>query len=612
MFDYRRGSGRRAATMAVVAGLALSFYAIPAYAGELNDSTVDSENAAVSLNFVAEDSTQVSLAETENGLSMVVLPQQNTEVAEPISSETIFKEEGSDLIAEVNDDETVDETEDVVGIDPDKVAVDDSVASGNDASEVVAVPKSEVAKDQTEETDPNEGHPENGWFTNADGVLTYWVDGAPAAPDRVWYTDGDGNRYYYVAGSVVEKPDMVCYTDEKTGAKYWYENGCYVKGHAFYVSDEYDAPGLEKGYWYWADDDGTIAHDKDTYIPNDENNRVEGGGKWVRVRSDYTMVKGEDYRTSIDDGKWHWWFFDETTGEMLKNFVYVGSNGGKWVYYDDVYGWMVYGEQYRQTKDNPSAGYHWYYFDDYTGATTHGFKWVYDSSDTYYGGKNCYYDMTMGWMLYGWQNINGTWNYFNKYTGRQCSSTNAAWSASQWLNWAGSAAGATNNRYVMVDKTNLRTMVFEREDGVWVPVQDYLCSVASANGNHGAGTIEGFWHLGLLTNAERGVTNGSVYDHGANGFGAQIDNFRNAGSTGLTWSGPALAKIENDRFAKTMYRYHYLQDQGIHSTVGGDRPEQLGKRNTDGCVRLSYTDCKWIFFEVPMYTTIRIYSDVRY
>ena len=395
------------------------------------------------------------------------------------------------------------------------------------------------------------------------------LDDAKATLDG-WVTDESGNRCYYKNGT------RVVGETEIDGSRYLF-----------------DKDGIMLIGWQMV---GSSADSRIVYYGEDG-----------------AMLTGEAFLSSKDGStdERHWYYLDDATGAITYGWKWVDA-GSKWVYYQPGAGWMTYGESFNPCGNQAGDASHWYYFDDATGATTYGWKWLSDSSDIYFGGKKVYYDTGAGWMVYGWQNIDGTWNYFNKYSGGLCSSTNAAWSAAQWLNWSGSSSGATNNTYVMVDKNNLRCMTFERDGGVWVPTHDFLCSVAGSNGNHGAGTVEGFWHLGLLTNAEKGITNGSLYDHGPNGFGAQIDNFLNSGSSGLTWSGDALAKIEVDRFANTMYRYHYVQDQGIHSTVGGDNPDQLGKRNTDGCVRLSYADCRWIFECVPMYTTIRIYSDVRY
>ncbi len=585
------GNKKRVAAVAVAAGLALTVGTGTAVAEELDQLIVSSDTTAAVLSeeaIVVEDDSVVSA--DADGAAASDAPTDSEDQG-GVGTESSTDSFGSGDTATDSGSDTQNEN----GSGSDEGSEDADSAKQGDGTESSA---DSGAKDQDADSasDPvgkdsvematNSAHPENGWWTNpATGELEYYVDGVLTTPDRVFYTDVNGD-------------------------KYWYENGVMREEHAFYD------PATDK--WYWADLGGKCARNKDTYIPlNDAAEagdwRNNGNGKWVRVADDFSLVKGENYSVSRDDSQWHWWYFDACTGQMLKNFVYVASYD-KWCYYDDTFGWMVYGEQYRMSKDNTSAGYHWYYFDDHTGATTYGYRWIADPSDAYYGGKTCYYDTTMGWMLYDWQVINGVWNYFDTSTGRQCSSTNAAHDACLWLNWAGSNSGATNDMYVMVDKGRLRTSVFRKVNGTWVPMQDYLCSVASGSGNHGNGTIEGFWHLGLLTNDERGITNGSVYDHSSSGYGAQIDNFVNSGSSGITWSGPAIGKVADDRFANTSYRYHYLEDQGIHSVVhtGGDEDSQLGQRNTDGCVRLSTINAKWIFDWVPMYTTIRIYSDVRY
>ncbi len=138
----------------------------------------------------------------------------------------------------------------------------------------------------------------------------------------------------------------------------WYDNGVVATEHAFFDPDS-DA-------WYWADADGTIARDKDVYIPKDETKKnadgTWGDGKWVRFDEDRKMVKGEDFRYGS------WYHFDEVTGEMAHGDVYLRSSGGKWVRYDAVTGRMVYGLDYRYGA--------WYYFDPVTGAMAHGGVYV--------------------------------------------------------------------------------------------------------------------------------------------------------------------------------------------------------------------------------------------
>ena len=137
------------------------------------------------------------------------------------------------------------------------------------------------------------------------------------------------------------------------GNTHWYENGKIVKDHAFFDP--------ASNAWYWADADGSIATDKDVFIPKDESDRSKGG-KWVRFDKDRHMVKGEDFRYG------GWYLFDGVTGAMAHGDVFVSSNGGKWVRYDRVSGQMVKGLQWQDGS--------WYYFDRTTGAMAHGNAWV--------------------------------------------------------------------------------------------------------------------------------------------------------------------------------------------------------------------------------------------
>lgn len=182
------------------------------------------------------------------------------------------------------------------------------------------------------------------------------------------------------------------------GVRHWYENGRMARSHAFYdrASDA----------WYWADADGSIARDKDVFIPKDESDRSKGG-KWVRFDKESRMVKGEQHSTKA--GHVGWYYFDPTTGEMAKGMRYVLSNGGKWVYYDATTGIMAHGERY---VDYDAAHTGWYYFDPTTGKMTHGDVYVRSN-----GGKWVRYDRTTGIMVHGLQRQDGSWYYFDQKTG---------------------------------------------------------------------------------------------------------------------------------------------------------------------------------------------------
>ena len=147
--------------------------------------------------------------------------------------------------------------------------------------------------------------------------------------------------------------------------------------------------------WYWFDDDGTMAVDKDAFIPT-KADRSEG--KWVRYDANGAMVKGEDWRY----GGWYW--FDPTTGEMIKGFVLVPvrEGGYKWVYYDDINGQMHHGES--------CINGGWYRFNDITGEMVHG---EYCNSV----GSWYYYDEITGIMQKGRVTHHGKEYYYDPYSG---------------------------------------------------------------------------------------------------------------------------------------------------------------------------------------------------
>ena len=184
----------------------------------------------------------------------------------------------------------------------------------------------------------------------------------------------------------------------ENGTRHWYENGRMARSHAFYDKAS-DA-------WYWADADGSIATDKDVFIPKDESDRSKGG-KWVRFDGNSRMIKGEQHSTKAGHVGWYW--FDPTTGEMAKGMRHIRSNGGKWVYYDATTGIMAHGERY-VNYDRAHTG--WYHFDEATGAMTHGDVYVRSN-----GGKWVRYDRTTGIMVHGLQYQDGSWYWFDRNTG---------------------------------------------------------------------------------------------------------------------------------------------------------------------------------------------------
>ena len=220
----------------------------------------------------------------------------------------------------------------------------------------------------------------SGWGTGSlndttvvfSGSWSFTADTAPITPPSgtASYTFSDVNGWH---------------TDGNK--KYWYDHGVMARDKEVYdpLTDA----------WYWFDQDGTMATDKDVFIPTNAE-RTEG--KWVRYNPEGGMVKGEDFRY----GGWYW--FNPITGEMIKDFVFIPEEGteGKWVYYDKINGQMHHGES--------CIDGNWYYFDEWTGKMVHG---------EYYRDNNWYYyDDVTGIMAHGWVTLpNGERAYYDEVTG---------------------------------------------------------------------------------------------------------------------------------------------------------------------------------------------------
>lgn len=193
-------------------------------------------------------------------------------------------------------------------------------------------------------------------------------------------------------------------------------------------SKEFWDPSTEA--WYWADADGTIARNKDVYLRSN-------GGKWVRYDENGHMVKGEDYRYGA------WYYFDYQTGAMAKGVNLIKADDSeKWVYYDVVTGKMAHGEAYL-SYDRAHTG--WYYFDPYTGEMDHEWAWIPTSN------KWVYYDKCTGIMQHGSLMIDGKPYYLDQTTGEKLSHQQCA---QKVLNVARSRAGIRSADNYIADLRN--------------------------------------------------------------------------------------------------------------------------------------------------------------
>jgi len=156
-----------------------------------------------------------------------------------------------------------------------------------------------------------------------------------------------------------------------------------VTGKYYFYEDGEMARSKEayvNGAWRWFDKDGTMAVDKDVYLSSN-------GGKWVRYNENGEMVKGEDYRY---DG---WYYFEPITGIMMKGPVVLED--GRKVFYDTVNGKMLKGEQIINGET--------YHFDETDGHLTGGREdlfWV------NFDGRDHWYE---NWQRQGWNPGDGSY-----------------------------------------------------------------------------------------------------------------------------------------------------------------------------------------------------------
>ena len=270
---------------------------------------------------------------------------------------------------------------------------------------------------------------------------------------------------------------------------------------------------------------------------------IEKDHKWVFYdQITGWMLYGEQYINN------HWYLFDSHTGAVQYGFQYIEKDH-KWVFYDRVMGWMLYGEQYID------AG--WYYLDSITGAVSYRWTWIPQSE------KWVYYDATSGRMCYEWHNVDGKMHYFDKYTGELRFASNEMYDA-----WSMAQNMSSQTQYLMmINNSACRLFIFQGSKGNWTPLFDWFCSP----GKDSTPTVRGNY-----TVAARGLHFGE-----------------DKGYTCYYW---------------TQFYGDYL----FHSILyypGSMNPMEpwLGQRLSHGCVRLSIENARWIYDRIPRGTKVYSY-----
>ncbi|MGO5418269.1 NlpC/P60 family protein, partial [Collinsella sp. LCP19S3_B11] len=170
---------------------------------------------------------------------------------------------------------------------------------------------------------------------------------------------------------------------------------------------------------------------------------VAGFGRYYAT-SDYFLISGEARLNGSPFGysDFAWYYFDANSHALVTGWKYL-SDGNKWVYYNDLTGCMLYGQQ-RLHSDANDTEYHWYLLDSFTGAASHGFQWIRNQH------KVVYYDPVMSWMIYGWNRVNSVNYLFNNIDGHLQMLDTGDSRKNYYINWALSIALDDSHGYDQV------------------------------------------------------------------------------------------------------------------------------------------------------------------
>ena len=256
---------------------------------------------------------------------------------------------------------------------------------------------------------------------------------------------------------------------------------------------------------------------------------------------------------------------DGTWYASTENGVRTGwYRDGSWYLLSDsgamVTGWQVSGDT-------------WYYADA-SGAMHTG--WVSDGGTWYYLGSSG--AMATGWLQQGakwyylrpdsggamataWAMVDGSWNYFDRWDGFWVSGRSGF--EADW-NYAKTLYSPTNY-LVVVDTSAPHCMTFYWAANSWQPLTDMPCSV----GKSSTPTVTGTFTI---------KNRGSSFGHGY---------------TAYWWT-----QFYGD------YLFHsILYHEGTMSVLDGT----LGGHVSHGCVRLRYSDAKWLHDTIPSGTYVTVY-----
>ena len=381
-------------------------------------------------------------------------------------------------------------------------------------------------------------------------------DDAPPTPDPAQPEPGDPAEPAPDNPAEPEPPAPVTsqWVRHAEGWRYESSDGTWLKDGVFDVGGvryAFNADGFVPHGWYRAPDGAWYA--------STENGVRTGwyrdGAAWYLLTDSGAMTTG----WQVSDGAWY--YLDPDRGGMMATGW--TTIAGTWYHFDAsgamseaawvwAGAWYYLGDSGAMATGWFQAGGSWYYADS-SGAMATG--WLRDGS-WYYLDPN-----SGGAMVTSWAMVDGSWNYFDRWSGFWVSGR-ASFEA-DW-NYAKTLYSPTN--YLIVVDTNApHCMTFYWAAGSWQPLTDMPCSV----GKSSTPTVTGTFSI---------KNRGHSFGHGY---------------TAYWWT-----QFHGD------YLFHsILYHEGTMSVLDGT----LGGHVSHGCVRLRYSDAKWLHDTIPSGTYVTIY-----
>ncbi len=434
----------------------------------------------------------------------------------------------------------------------------------------------------------------NGYYINSDGYMYKVSEETAAAVQGIVLK---GTAYYSKDGAALVLQNDTVYVSGKTYSGYYMgSDGC-----MYTVSNGIPTPSrgtIAKGNTYY-NNGRTVTVTKNTVYVNGRlyNGRyyMSSGGYMYTVSKGTptltrgTIAKGETYysynaaatltlskNTVYVGGKLYSGYYMSSTGKMFKvskgtptpargtlakgktyykyktaknvkvskNTVYVGGKLYSGYYMSST------GKMYKVSKGTPKA---------LSATLKKGTKYYsYNSAKTLKLTKKTVY--VKGSHANVWAKVNGTWCYYNA-SGKQAFKSNTLYNAWKKIN----SKSSKTKYFMVVDTNNTKTMIFKGSKGNWVPVKLWSCSPGKAS----TPTVKG-----TFTVKAKGYSFGSGY------------------------TCYYYTQFYGD------YLFHsILYNQGTFKVQDG----RLGQKLSHGCVRLSLSNAKWIYKNIPRNTKVYIY-----